>query len=106
MIKNNLKASKDKQKSYAKRNKLFKEFQVGEQVYLCVKPKKISLRISLCAKLTPRFCGTFKILKRIGTIAYLLAPPLRVKFRDVFHVSFLKKYVKDVDHEMIEKSIL
>ena len=32
VIKKNLKATHDRQKSYADRNRLFKEFQVGEQV--------------------------------------------------------------------------
>lgn len=31
-------------------------------------------------------------------MAYQLALPTKLKFHDVFHVSFLKIYVKDVDH--------
>ena len=84
---------------------MFKDFQVGEWVYLRIKPKKSSLRIGSCAKLAPHFCGPFKILKRIGPVAYQLALPLIVKACDVFHVSLLKKYVKDVDH-VINLSIL
>lgn len=45
VIKKKLKAGYDTQKSYVDRNKLFKEFQVGEHVYLCIKPKKSSLQI-------------------------------------------------------------
>jgi len=67
-------------------------------VCLCIKPKKISLCIGSCAKLAPRFCGPFKILKRIRPLAYRLALPPRVKVHDVFYVSLLKKYVNDVDH--------
>ena len=77
---------------------MFKEFHVGEQVYLRIKPMKSSLWIGSCAKLAPQFCGPFSIIERIGLVAYRLALPLTVKFHDVFHVSFLKKYVKDVDH--------
>ena len=44
------------------------------------------------------YCEPFEILERIGLVAYQLALPLEVKFHDVFHVSFLKKYVKDIDH--------
>jgi len=77
---------------------LFKEFQVGEHVYLCIKPNKSSLQIGSCAKLTPWFCGPFSIIERIGIVAYRLALPSTMKVHDVFHVSFLKKYVKDVDH--------
>eukprot|EP00253_Pinus_taeda_P034815 PITA_34815 len=53
VIKKNLKLTKDRQKSYADEYRVFKEFQVGEQVYLCINPKKSSLRIGSCAKLAP-----------------------------------------------------
>jgi len=77
---------------------LFKEFQVGEQVYSHIKPKKISLRIGSCTKMAPQFYGPFSIVERIGPVAYRLALPPTVKFHDVFHVSLLNKYVKYVDH--------
>lgn len=77
---------------------MFKEFQVGEHVYLHINPKKISLRISSCAKLAPRYCGPFEILERIAPVAYRLVFPPIVKFHDIFHISLLKKYIKDVDH--------
>ena len=65
---------------------MFKEFQVGEHVYFCIKPKKISLRIGSCAKLAPWYCGTFEILERIGPVAYRLALPPIVKVHVVFHI--------------------
>ena len=48
--------------------------------------------------MAPRFCGPFSIVERIGQVAYQLALPPIVKVHDVFHVPFLKKYVKDVHH--------
>ena len=98
VIKKNFKATQDRKKSYADRNMLFKEFPVGEKVYLRIKPKKSSLHIGSCAKLTPWFCGAFSIIERIGPVAYQLSLPPTVKVHDVFHVSLLKKYVKYVDH--------
>jgi len=105
VIKKNLKVVHDRQKSYVDRNRLFKELQVGEQVYLCIKPKKRSLWIGSCAKMAPHFCRPFNIIERIGPVAYQIALPLIVKVHDVFHVSLLKKYVKDVDY-VIDWSIL
>ena len=56
------------------------------------------MRIGSCAKLAPRYCGPFKILERIGSVAYRLELHPTVKGHEVFHVSFLKRYVNDVDH--------
>eukprot|EP00253_Pinus_taeda_P016147 PITA_16147 len=81
------------------------EMQVREHVYLCIKPKKISLRIGSCAKLAPWYYGPFNILDRIGPVAYQLALPPTMKVHDVFHISLLKKYIKDVDH-VIDWSVL
>lgn len=105
VIKKNLKETQDRHKSYVDRNRLFKEFQVWEQVYLHIKLKNSSLRIVSCAKLASWFCGPFNIIERIGLVAYRLALPLTMKFHDVFHVSFLEKYVKNVDH-VIDWSVL
>jgi len=84
---------------------VFKEFEVGEHVYLRIKPKKISLRIDSCANLAPRYCVPFEILDKIGPVAYQLALPPTMRVHDVFHISLLKKYIKDVDH-FIDWSIL
>ena len=105
VIKKNLKATHDRQKSYADGNKFFKEFLVGEHVYLHIKLKKSSLRIGSCAKLAPWFGGPFSIVERIGPVAYRLALSPTLKVHDFFHVSLLKKYVKDVDH-VIDWSVL
>ena len=70
VIKKNLKVAQDRQKSYVDQHRVFKEFQVGEHVYLCIKPKKSSLRIGSCAKLASRYCRYFKILERIGLVTY------------------------------------
>jgi len=53
VIKWNLKATQGRQKSYAYQHIAFKEFQVGEHVYLRIKPKRRYLRIRSCAKLAP-----------------------------------------------------
>ena len=52
-----------------------KEFSVGDHVYLRVRARKSSLKLGSCAKLSPRYCGPFEVLERIGLVAYILALP-------------------------------
>ena len=50
-------------------------------------------------KLSPRFIGPFKILERVGTVAYRLElPPSMSGVHEVFHVSMLHKYTPDPAH--------
>ena len=98
VIKRNLKATQDKKKSYVDQHRVFKEFQVRERVYVHFNPKRSSLSFGSCEKLVPRYCGPFKILERIGPVAYKIALPPTMKVHDVFHVSLFKKYVQDVYH--------
>ena len=62
-IRQNLKAAQDRQKSYADKHRVNKEFSVGDHVYLKVREKKSSLNLGSCAKLSPRYCGSFECLK-------------------------------------------
>ena len=50
-IKQNLKASQDRQKIYDDKNRTHKEFEVGDHVFLKVKANKISLKLGNCSKL-------------------------------------------------------
>ena len=50
-------------------------------------------------KLSSRFIGLFKILERVGTIAYRLAlPPNMSGVHEVFHISMLRRYTPDPTH--------
>ena len=50
------------------------------------------------AKLSPRYCGLFEVLERIGPVAYRLAFPASTRAHNVFHVFFLKKFLHDPNH--------
>ena len=75
-----------------------KEFSVGDHVYLRVKAKKSSLKLGSCAKLSPRYYGSFEVLERIGLVAYRLALPASTRDHNVFHVSLIKKYLHNPNH--------
>ena len=65
-----MKTAQDRQKSHADLKRTQKEFQVGEHVFVKVKPKKISFKLGICAKLAPRYYGPFEILARVRTVSY------------------------------------
>jgi hypothetical protein len=71
---------------------------VGDHVFLKVKARHSSLKLGKCSKLAARYCGPFEILERIGHVAYMLSFPASLCIHNVFHVSFLKKYVPDFNH--------
>jgi hypothetical protein len=97
-IKQNLKASQDRNKIYADKNITYKEFKVGDQVFLKVKDNTSSMKLGNCSKLASKYCGSFEILERIGPIAYVISFPSCMHVHKVFHVSLLKKYIPDVNH--------
>ena len=65
-VQDNLKIVQDRQKSQPDLKRTQKEFQVGEHVFIKVRLKKNSLRLEICAKFVPRYCGPFEILSRMG----------------------------------------
>jgi hypothetical protein len=67
-------------------------FEVGDFEYLKVSPMRCVRRFKVQGKLSPRFIGPFKILKKRGEVSYQLELPLQLSdVHDVFHVSQLKK---------------
>jgi hypothetical protein len=53
------------------------------------------MKLGNCSKLASIYCGPFEILERIGPVAYMVALPVCMTIHNVFHVSFLKKYIPD-----------
>ncbi|GJV04525.1 putative reverse transcriptase domain-containing protein [Tanacetum coccineum] len=96
LIKEKLKAARDHQKSYADNRCKPLGFEVGDQVLLKVLPWKGVIHFGKKGKLAPRYVGPFKILKRIGLVAYRLRFPEELSsVHDTFHVSNLKKCLAD-----------
>ena len=90
-----------RQKRYVDRRRRPLEFEVGDQVFLKVMPKRGVVRFGKRGKLAPRYIRPFEILERVGTVAYRLAlPPSLSCVHEVFHVSILHKYTPDQTHVM------
>ncbi|GJV73683.1 putative reverse transcriptase domain-containing protein [Tanacetum coccineum] len=95
-IKNRLLTARSRQKSYADVRRKPMEFQVGDMVMLKVSPWKGVIRFGKRGKLSPRYIGPFKIIERIGPMAYKLELPDKLRgIHNTFHVSNLKKCMAD-----------
>ena len=69
-------------------------------------PKREVVKFDKRGMLSLRYIRPFKVLERVGTVAYRLAlPPILSSVHVVFHVSMLRKYTTDptyvVDWEVL-----
>nr|GEZ38840.1 putative reverse transcriptase domain-containing protein [Tanacetum cinerariifolium] len=95
-IKNHLLTARSCQKSYADIRRRPLEFNVWDKVMLKVSPWKGVIRLKKRRKLSSRFIRPFKILERIGLVAYKLELPRELQgIHNTFHVSNLKKCFSD-----------
>ncbi|KAA3460519.1 DNA/RNA polymerases superfamily protein [Gossypium australe] len=106
LIQARLKKASDRQKSYADLKRRDIEFAVGDRVFLKISPWKKVLRFGKKGKLSPRFIGPYKVLRRVGPVAYQLEFPAELsQIHDVFHVSILQRYRSDPSHVVAVEEI-
>ncbi|GJW34292.1 putative reverse transcriptase domain-containing protein [Tanacetum coccineum] len=95
-IKQRIQAAQDRQKSYADLKRKPMEFEIGDRVMLKVSPWKGVVRFIKRGKLKPRYVGPFKVLAKVGDVAYRLELPQELsRVHSTFHVSNLKKCYSD-----------
>ncbi|GKC76707.1 putative reverse transcriptase domain-containing protein [Tanacetum coccineum] len=95
-IKQRIQAAHDRHKSYANVRRKPLEFQEGDRVMLKVSPWKGVICFGKRRKLNPRYIGPFKVLEKVGTVAYRLELPQQLsRVHSTFHVSNLKKCLSD-----------
>ncbi|GJY17291.1 putative reverse transcriptase domain-containing protein, partial [Tanacetum coccineum] len=88
--------AEDRQKSYADLKRKPMEFEVGDRVMLKVSPWKGVVRFGKRGKLNPRYVRPFKVLAKVGKVAYRLELPQELsRVHHTFHVSNLKKCYAD-----------
>ncbi|GKF16688.1 hypothetical protein Tco_0061606, partial [Tanacetum coccineum] len=82
--------------SYADVRRKPLEFQVDNRVMLKVSPWKGVVCFGKWGKLNPRYVGPFKVLEKVGSVAYKLELPQELSMvHNTFHVSNLKKCYAD-----------
>ncbi|GJV35869.1 hypothetical protein Tco_1408346 [Tanacetum coccineum] len=91
-----MQAAQDRQKSYADRKRKPMEYEVGDRVMLKVSPWKGVVRFGKRGKPNPRYVGPFKVLAKVGKVAYKMELPQELsRVHHTFHVSNLKKCYAD-----------
>lgn len=77
---------------YADRKRSERTLEVGDMVYLKLQPyRHTTLSLHRCLKLHSKYYGPFRIIQKVGHVAYKLLLPEHCKLHPTFHVSQLKK---------------
>lgn len=105
VVKHHLHCAQQRMKVFADQHRSEHVFAVGDLVYLKLQPYiQSSVAPRANAKLSFRFYGPFKVLERVGQVAYRLDLPLHCRIHPVVHVSQLKLSVPP--NAMLESDIM
>jgi len=94
-----MKTSHSRQKSYSNQRRKPLKFVARDHVFFRVTSPKGVGRAIKSKKLSLKFIGPYQILRKIGPVTYEISLPLQLAhLHNVFPVSQLKKYVRDLNH--------
>ncbi|GJT35646.1 retrotransposable element Tf2 [Tanacetum coccineum] len=82
-----------KEKQQADKGRSERQFEEGDWVLLKLQPhRQVTVRVDKQHKFSPKYYGPFKVLSKVGQVAYKLELNSQAQIHNVFHVSQLKGY--------------
>ncbi|KAJ7558156.1 hypothetical protein O6H91_04G026800 [Diphasiastrum complanatum] len=97
VAKDSICSAQDRAKHYTDLKRSPRDFKVDDWVYLRIPKDSKALRTRKHYKLSTRYCGPFRIVCRIGSLAYELDLQGKSTAHPVFHVSRWKLSLHDGD---------
>lgn len=102
IVKQHLQCAQHRMKVRADKSRSERSFEVGNKVFLKLQPYvQTSVATRANHKLAFKFYGPYKILEKIGNVAYRLDLPANSAVHPVVHVSQLKKSLSANDPKVI-----
>ncbi|GJW13110.1 retrotransposable element Tf2 [Tanacetum coccineum] len=93
LLKFHLQRAQDRMKTMTDKKRTERVFGITDLVLLKLQPyRQSTLRQHKHHKLAPKYYGPFKIVAKVGEVAYKLELPADSQIHPVFHVSQLKKF--------------
>src|SRR3954467_11745595 len=98
IVREHLKAAQSRQKAYYDKKHRGVDFKVGDFAYPKVSPLRGPHRFGIKGQFAPGLVGPVRILETRGPVAFRLELPVSLAMvHDVFHLSELKKCVKQAE---------
>ncbi|XP_026445434.1 uncharacterized protein LOC113346042 [Papaver somniferum] len=95
VLRQSLLTAQHRMKQQADKGRIERSFIVRDWVYLRLQPyRHTSVQLRKNLKLAAKFFGPYKVLERVGNVAYRLELPISSRIHPVLHVSQLKKKIR------------